>query len=318
MTSFESRPLPARALCVGPAAAAALSRDRAEVRVHSVFTSIVNLEVEGEACLVALGGPLLRGCPHAVAMEELEVLTAAGLRPGDGGQLENGGFRLGSSRGHLSIDLSRASFPAPRTLPPLPRRPSALGACAVLLLEIQEARGCELRMDLGWGCPAPSTELGRRLRQAGMQVATAAEAASARDLGRFAAQPDARLEAALSELMGLGPGATPAGDDFLCGFLAAACARSQDGRVPAWLSEPISRRLPSTARLGASMLGWAMRGHWPAALVDFAWGLASGRDADATQALAVLCALGHSSGADIGTGFLAGLKGFAGEERAPP
>jgi hypothetical protein len=50
----------------------------------------------------------------------------------------------------------------------------------------------------------------------------------------------------------------------------------------------------------------AIRGYWPRPLADLLGGIAAGHRGPSLLALDELCALGHSSGSDIATGFLCG------------
>jgi hypothetical protein len=106
--------------------------------------------------------------------------------------------------------------------------------------------------------------------------------------------------------MGLGVGLTPSGDDFLCGFMAAARACSPE-LIPV-LAAATEAGLHRTSRISGSLIRCAARGFWPAPLVNLAEALAGDRVPDALVALGDLGRLGHSSGADLATGFLFGLE----------
>jgi hypothetical protein len=102
---------------------------------------------------------------------------------------------------------------------------------------------------------------------------------------------------------------------------AARCAARRRGPAadgePALVStlgEAVQESIPSTGEISASMLRGALRGHWSAPLADLADALAGERQFDALRALGALCGLGHSSGADIATGFLYGLRVLDGVE----
>jgi hypothetical protein len=116
-------------------------------------------------------------------------------------------------------------------------------------------------------------------------------------------------------LLGLGAGLTPAGDDFLCGLLAALWCTSVEGGpdrafVHAW-GAALSRRLDATTAISASFLECAIAGCFPGSVTAlaaaFAGDPATGAGKGPRAALDRLCALGHSSGMDTATGFLFGL-----------
>jgi hypothetical protein len=73
----------------------------------------------------------------------------------------------------------------------------------------------------------------------------------------------AELPAVLASIVGLGPGATPAGDDFVCGALLAC----ELAGVPVNAS-PIEQRLQATTAAGASLVWLAVRRSYPAYVVD--------------------------------------------------
>jgi hypothetical protein len=133
---------------------------------------------------------------------------------------------------------------------------------------------------------------------------------------------------AVHGLVGLGPGSTPAGDDFLCGvLLALRCTAAGEGPREAYLlalQGAVEQLLERTTDLSGTFLRCALRALAPSPLGEAAGAIALGRTQESVDALARLCSLGHSSGADLGTGFLYGLSMWSGvaagvrEERASP
>jgi hypothetical protein len=101
-----------------------------------------------------------------------------------------------------------------------------------------------------------------------------------------------RLEA----LVGLGPGLTPSGDDFLAGALMASAGLPGPGRIQQALSD--------TTPGGRTLLWAALRRSFPAYLAAFAEALsrsASTREID--DAVGAACRHGETSGTDALTGF---------------
>jgi len=127
------------------------------------------------------------------------------------------------------------------------------------------------------------------------------------------ADDPARAEAAAVMLVGLGPGLTPAGDDFTGGVFFARALLARAGVIDAdgWAAaasavRTAARRL--THRIGATLLGDLLVGEGWAPLHDLAAGLEQGNDGATLAAARRLVRLGHSSGWDLLAGFVAGAR----------
>ncbi len=112
---------------------------------------------------------------------------------------------------------------------------------------------------------------------------------------------------AMARLIGLGPGLTPAGDDFLCGYLAALWSRAPfdaalRGFLPA-LAHALSPLLARTHAISRQMLRDAMRGDSRAVSRGTGGDCREGRSVDAARHV---LSSGHSSGADTLCGLLFG------------
>ena len=118
-----------RALSIGPAASVALSAGAATLRVHSVFPSTVNLEVEGARRFVSFCGPRGRAFPHAIAVERPEDFTTWRLAAGSPARLTDGSIRFVVEPGAVAVDLEQAERLPARTLPPISRLAGAHRAC---------------------------------------------------------------------------------------------------------------------------------------------------------------------------------------------
>jgi len=144
-------------------------------------------------------------------------------------------------------------------------------------------------------------------------------AVAATPLARVAASPIARfhawLDAALAQdcapevplhgLIGLGPGLTPSGDDFLCGSLAMLDALAQR-RLHAALAAAVAAAAPAlTSPLSASLLRAAAAGHVGEHLHDAVAALLAG---DVEAAIAAARQIGHSSGWDMLAGAATALR----------
>ena len=324
-----ARPLPAthlgetrfQALSIGPAAQLALPADGTALRVHSVFPSTVNLEVEGSEWLVALSGPMGAVYPHAVALARPEDFGNWGLAVGSRACLLGGSLCLQGQAHNMVVDLRQALRLPLRTVPSIARLGGAHHACAMRLAEIQANAGCDLRMDGLWRPGRVTTALGAGLGRAALALGAAAQAfgrspggdlAAGRRAGHDEGEAPPALGRSVAALLGLGAGLTPSGDDFLCGFLAAArtCGRSRG--LPNALKDAVEKNIRRTSQISASMVRCAIRNFWPMPLVDLAEALAGECENEAVKALKELCGLGHCSGSDIATGFLFGLETLVG------
>lgn len=111
---------------------------------------------------------------------------------------------------------------------------------------------------------------------------------------------------AANALIGLGPGLTPAGDDFVGGALIALRAGGQGalaGRVAAWALGLAER---GTGKISRAHLRCAAAGEGHEALHEFLGVLHKGQQA-IDRALAALACVGHSSGRDAAAGALLAL-----------
>jgi hypothetical protein len=113
-----------------------------------------------------------------------------------------------------------------------------------------------------------------------------------------------------AELLGLGPGLTPAGDDVLAGMLVALW-HHPGLRDP--LAAEVTRDAPvRTTALSAALLRHAAAGLALPAVLDVADAVAGHGPDDLVPAVARLVAVGHSSGAALAHGLLRGARTVAG------
>lgn len=108
-------------------------------------------------------------------------------------------------------------------------------------------------------------------------------------------------------LAGLGPGLTPAGDDFLMGIIYAIHS-SRDYDSSQYLIDAISgTAAPRTTRLSAAWLAAASRGEASSDWHTFVEALVAGNTAEVEAAALSILPTGHTSGADALAGFLAAV-----------
>jgi hypothetical protein len=147
--------------------------------------------------------------------------------------------------------------------------------------------------------------------------ANAVEAKTARLLGHavtglgaaLRAGDSARIYEHGSRLIGLGPGLTPSGDDYVLGVATACALLGPRARVArAAMARVIDDGAHRTNDISHAALAHAARGRVRQSLVDLATALADGdRSTTAFRADRVL-AIGATSGTDILAGLLAGLS----------
>lgn len=112
-----------------------------------------------------------------------------------------------------------------------------------------------------------------------------------------------RVDGGVGDLLGLGPGLTPAGDDVLAGLLVGLHHRP-DLRDP--LAEEVARLAPTrTTALSAALLRHAAVGHAAPSVTSVADALTgAGQDGDLDAALGRLLAVGDTSGTALAHGLL--------------
>ena len=282
-----------RALSVGPAASHALSAGGGTLRVHSVFSSTVNLEADGTGRFVSLCAPRGGSFPHAVALDRAEDFLRWGLALGSPAWVADGHIQLSVECGAVVVDLRQAEPSPPRALPAIHRLGSASRACTLKLARIQRNAICDLRID---GLPragAATTAVHATLREATLALGAATV-------------HRAPLRETVAALVGLGAGLTPSGDDVLCGFMAAA--RASCHALMDALNDAAEENIGRTNAISGFLIRCAIEGFWPTPLVTLAEALSRDHETDSLAALGELCKLGHSSGSDIATGFLLGLE----------
>lgn len=240
-------------------------------RVHSVFKSSVNLMEEGGLllCVHRFDFGVLPGSYY------VPRLDTSGIRPGDrvrGGPegLWIGGLGLALAPGAERVDT--AILPSGREVDP-----EAWRACrAVLERRSRDREGGEM-----------IEELYRRLRRNIIKLRKGLKEGNQEEAGRQC-----------REMVGLGQGLTPTGDDMLLGALAALHMYRPE--LAGALGQAIAPLLERTNDISRSYLGWARRGRAATPVVRALSGLASG---DMSGAEALL-GIGHSSGGDILEGML--------------
>ncbi|GAA3162124.1 hypothetical protein GCM10010466_61390 [Planomonospora alba] len=274
------RRVPVRAHATGAASAAlrpVLESPRRPARVLAAFPAGVYLEVRAELephVIAVVTGEAVR-LPNAMVVTGPVPRAAVG----DDASVGDGSIEIG----RLSLRAHRWWDPAP----PLGRADPPGLARALLLLT---------------GLCAASP------RRPGLEGAGAA-----RVLAEGCADASLlRAVTAAEQLVGLGPGLTPSGDDMLAGLLVALRhlgAAAGVGRA-VWLADWLAAAVTFDARdrttpISATLLHCAARGEASGEVLAVLRGLAGRQPLE--PALARLLRLGHTSGADLAWGLRVGL-----------
>ena len=270
------------------------------VAVHSVFHSAVNLQPCSGGNLITILSHEFTDFPQSIRLKTSQDFMTHRLKPGSMGCFQKDGIYLDRTDGvkPLYVAFATAARLQVEPLPHIEHLDETWKSSIDLLDRLQTQAQTDLRIrTLVDHAPAQGF-LGKRLTQAALQLGAAVQA------GTFAPARNA-----IAQLVGLGSGLTPSGDDFLCGFMASShcrCPGSTTGfPFLRELKPSVLERLSNTNAISASFLRCALEGRVCRALHDLAEALQSGPHF--RNAMVRLCALGHSSGMDITTGFLYGL-----------
>ena len=271
----------------------ALQQEPFDARVHSVFDRVINIEPAAGG-LFTLAGRALDNAPNTVILD-IASFGAFGIAVGDPVTSVDGELHIGDDIAVQWIGASvwKAALPV------------YAGASALLPAQLCCARSYLARHEPHGGMAGQGADQG----MLAVEISAALKQRSSLLLealmqARFA---DARRHAI--SMIGLGPGLTPSGDDFLVGLLAVL--NMGDSPCYGWLDHgrqilPQARHATnaiSLAALTAAAHGGVRQSI--AALID---ALMYGTPASLIKSLRAVLAIGDTSGADIVAGILAGLK----------
>jgi hypothetical protein len=283
-----------RASLVGPTAAQALSVGACG-SVRAVFERSFYVCLQaGWVCIgsARLGaGPLQLICECWPAAPALAAL----VRPGDAVRIA----KYGLSAGSLRIFLDGAQPWLPEPAPAWSRASLGRGLAAVsdVLRTIVPADGLALLGRAAAGTPVCGA--------AALALSHVMEVLDAEAAGAWPLIDGEKL----APLVGLGPGLTPSGDDYLGGVLIALCLLGRVGlRDRLWqILEPLVAE--RTVDISGAHLVAAAGGFGCAALHRLLCAILVGAtDRVVADAITALAAVGHSSGWDALAGALAVLK----------
>jgi hypothetical protein len=269
-------------------------------RVQSVHRAAVHVELEaGDLLVVALDD--VGGIPGGILIRAVADLRTLGLEPGMEVMATEEGLAIPAAA--VAIDTADVRVWSPAL--PADARPTSRAS-------IEPARAIAARRAPAGGFgpllvdDAPGDERSDDAR-AGDPWLEAARRRIERQQWAFGAGDLASVLGEAVELIGLGPGLTPSGDDYLVGLLAGLEAAGHPA-VPA-LASAVAHAAPGrTTAIGASCLAHAARGHYAERLQDVLIAMATGADDDVlARAIDRAMAYGATSGADTLVGLFAGI-----------
>ena len=270
--------------------------------MHSVFHQACNIETS-EGALITLLAPSAGNLPHGIrcrsgTLSSFEVL----LRPGQ--TVVASADTLEVLEAALAVDLSGACcWSGEIGQYPIDARWSRVRHALTAVRSIVKARADGGFAPILLGGAAESSPLqdamARRLARCLPRLA----------IGGATSDAVATVQA-LAPLVGLGPGLTPSGDDFIVGYLAALwCRAAHDANVRSLLDAlaPALHRLAThTNLISRQFILNAATGQFSERLVDVARAIAQ-PELDIRIRTAYALRTGHSSGADSLVGLLFGL-----------
>jgi Protein of unknown function (DUF2877) len=283
-----------KARLVGPIAARLL-RAGALGRISARFEQSVYIEI-GSGCL-CLGGANLGPGPLTLLCEHLaEAVVRARLKAGDAVHIEPETLFAG----RLRIDFGEAApwWPAAVGAWDQASLVRGLAAAHAALWALKAHDGLALLPPAGPSQRQPIARAAAAPRDYLAQLLSAGPAAAQ-------AAPDA---ARIAPLIGLGPGLTPSGDDFLGGLLVALALvgrRALRDRLWQALGSAIAER---TTDISRAHLAAAAEGLAGAQLHGALNAILRGAGADVEAACAALGRVGHTSGWDALAGALLVLE----------
>lgn len=284
-----------RALSIGEA----VPRHNFDAVIHSAFDSAANLRLTDEDRLITLliseGYELPQGIRIWTDALPLQALTP-GLRAASRGGI----LRFESSP--LTVDLRSAPIWRCR-VPELgldmqtPAAQAAWSTAWNVLNREQKHKNTEIRADALFR-PHTGSPLSQRISKPATRLVVSTDGLDV--LGA--------LHAA-GQMIGLGPGVTPSGDDILLGFLAGLWSMAgrnerQLGFIHSFGKE-LMQLAKGTSEISRTYLYHAAQGQFSSSLSRLAEAIAAGDDV--TEAAQAAMRVGHSSGMDAATGLLIGL-----------
>ena len=268
------------------------TRDGSVVSTHR---AAVNLSLDG--VLVTVAHPQLGGLPMGISLAGQATLDRLALRPRM--RVEGRADRVSIGDARLAIDLAAAATWSP-LLPALDVIPAADRADR-MALSMRLARPLATAVGFGplLGALAADAHTGD-----GLAARAAALLASVLDALSGGEMSVAALRA--RELIGLGPGATPSGDDLLVGLMAGLAATGHPG-TKAFAGHVAAQAPGRTTQLGEAFLVHAGKLQFSERAQTAVVAMLAARPDRLESVIHETCRWGASSGTDLLTGLLIGI-----------
>jgi hypothetical protein len=286
------------AICIGYA----VPRCDFEAEVHSVFTSAANLRLVRSKRLVTMvvaeEADLPQGIrlntPHGFSFEGLQTKERVTVREGI----------LCCEHSNLQVDLRMAQR-WKCSLPALAANLSdpATSSAWQFVKQMLDERRARARS----GLPAGQLAATRRISENAKSLVAATSRYNLTE-----------AVGVVTTLIGLGPGLTPAGDDFLVGYLTGlwctAGENSEQIRFLSGLGKAVFLLSRRTNTISQTYLIHAARGQVSSRLDDLAKTICQGERSDRlVEAGKAAIQIGHDSGMEAVTGLLMGLSAWEDE-----
>jgi hypothetical protein len=263
--------------------------------IHSVFRSAVNLRPDGGDLLLTLVTADQADLPQGIRLDTPPGFSFELLHPGDA---------VSFCDGYLAFGSCRAKFISPYRwrcdLPALSINLSNPAMAAAWECAWQALNERQMRM----GAEIGAVNL--------LQPDARGQSLTARKMGEAIRGLKENPTTAIQQLIGLGSGLTPSGDDFLVGYLAGlwsgVCNSPERRQFVTDLGEAVIRLAGRTNDISRTYLFHAAHGQVSSRLEALAKAISEGKAPGQLLPIAeAAMQLGHTSGMDAVTGLLFGL-----------
>lgn len=259
--------------------------------VHSVFEHTVNILVENE--LYTLASRQIDNAP-ATMIIDLSDFSTCGIEANDYGSLSSMLIEIPNC---LSIDLNTANT-WKSELPSLPvNSGSLLRNIPIAMRSIIEKGKANWLRETEDKSSAFDKEMGHMLRKRTAELIENFQTGTKNENLHHGMQ-----------LVGLGQGLTPSGDDFLVGLLLAFSTTEKDYfSKKNWSEQVVRESKKNTNIISYSALRYAAIGQTRETVGLFIEALFNGKEVEVEKALSNVMRIGSSSGTEMAWGILNGL-----------
>jgi hypothetical protein len=276
-----------------------VARDRALFgRVRSVHRAAIYVDLERFDGLMVVAIEDVGGTPGGILVRGSLDLRQTRIQPGMAFRPANGGWSVPSAGVSITFDPSRTTTWSP-ALPPAATVTTTAGLGERVAAALRIAARTAPEGGFGPLLSGRDRPGDPWLLRARTVIDLQLEALRCGDMSGAVA--------ATGDLIGLGVGLTPSGDDYLVGLLGGLEASAH----PAWpaLAATIAAEAPHrTTAIGASILAHAARGAYAERLTDVIVAIAGGPSDDLALTIERALAYGATSGADTLVGLFAAFE----------